>query len=261
MKHRRAGRRKPANARAWRLVRPLLRGDGMRLPDESRVPAGRLDPHEAGAAVAWQKLRRKFERNRALGPVALFEKSVRFARSTAASRYYLRAATSVGVGVRLVGPPPVIQRPAGTIRLGDDVSLVARVTAIFFAVLPGATLEIGDEAWLNDGVWFGCTERITIGRRALIGPGVRVFDNAYHDLYDRRRTPPGRPVTIGDDVWIAAGVTILPGVTVGRGAVLGAGALVQEDVAPFTVVAGNPARLVRTLDPARFVGPSLRGVG
>jgi acetyltransferase-like isoleucine patch superfamily enzyme len=206
----------------------------------------------------WHKLVRKVARNRGLGLGAFLGKSLRFVQATAASRFHLRDATSVGVGVRLTGLPPVIQRPAGTLLLGDDVSLVAWVTPIFFDVSPGATLAIGDQAWINDGVWFGCTERITIGQRALIGPGVRLFDNAYHDLNDRRRRPPGRPVTIADDVWIASGVTVLPGVTVGRGAVLGAGAVVQDDVAPFTVVAGNPARVVRTLDPERFVGPASR---
>lgn len=53
------------------------------------------------------------------------------------------------------------------------------------------------------------------------------------------------PVTIHDNVWIAANVVVLPGVTIGEGAVVGAGSVVSKDVAPGTLVAGNPARFIR----------------
>jgi maltose O-acetyltransferase len=205
--------------------------------------------------TVFQKLLRKVARNRELGWTEFLEKGARFARSAAASHFHLRAVASLGVGVRITGRPPVIERPAGTIVLGDDLNLEAPVTAIHFAVRAGAHLEIGACGWINDGAWFGCTERIIIGRRVLIGPGVRVFDNDYHDALDRYRMPPACPVTIGDDVWIATGATVLAGVTIGRGAIVGAGSVVRGEIAPFTVVAGNPARVVRTLDPERFVAP------
>ncbi len=57
-------------------------------------------------------------------------------------------------------------------------------------------------------------------------------------------------VTIGHDVWIGHGATVLPGVTVGNGAVIGAGAVVSRDVAPYTIVGGVPARLIRERFPA-----------
>jgi phosphonate metabolism protein (transferase hexapeptide repeat family) len=57
-------------------------------------------------------------------------------------------------------------------------------------------------------------------------------------------------VTIGHDVWIGHGATVLPGVTVGDGAVIGAGAVVSRDVAPYTIVGGVPARLIRERFPA-----------
>ncbi|WP_454288605.1 DapH/DapD/GlmU-related protein [Rhizobium arsenicireducens] len=63
-----------------------------------------------------------------------------------------------------------------------------------------------------------------------------------HDFFEWRRE---NRVTIGHDVWIGHGATVLPGVIVGNGAVIGAGAVVSKDVAPYTIVGGVPARLIR----------------
>ena len=54
-----------------------------------------------------------------------------------------------------------------------------------------------------------------------------------------------KPVVIGNDVWIGSRVTILPGVTIGDGAVIGASSVVTKDVEPYTVVAGNPAEIIK----------------
>ncbi|MCA1404267.1 acetyltransferase [Ensifer sp. IC3342] len=74
-----------------------------------------------------------------------------------------------------------------------------------------------------------------------------------HDLFAWRRQ---NRVTIGHDVWIGHGATILPGVTVGNGAVIGAGAVVSKDVAPYTIVGGVPAKLIRE----RFTAEIGRGM-
>ena len=59
---------------------------------------------------------------------------------------------------------------------------------------------------------------------------------------------PARPVRIGSDVWIGFDCCILPGVTIGNGSIVGARSVVCEDVEPYTIVAGNPARVVRRLN-------------
>ena len=66
--------------------------------------------------------------------------------------------------------------------------------------------------------------------------------------YVRDQLIKAAPVTVEDDVWLGTGSIILPGVTVGRGAIIAAGAIVTQDVEPYTIVAGSPAKAVRQLD-------------
>ena len=83
----------------------------------------------------------------------------------------------------------------------------------------------------------------------MIGPKTCIYAIGHPlDPAERRRgigLPD--PVTVGNDVWIGGGVTILPGVTIGDGSVIGAGSVVTHDVPPHTLVAGNPARIIREL--------------
>ena len=88
---------------------------------------------------------------------------------------------------------------------------------------------------------------ITIEDGAMIAANVQLISNN-HDLYDRRILL-CKPVHIGKNAWIGAGATILPGVTVGENAVVAAGAVVTKDVAPHTIVGGNPAKFIKEIPP------------
>ena len=115
----------------------------------------------------------------------------------------------------------------------------------------GKNTTLGDHVYLN----FLCTildnSEVRIGSHAMIGPGVQIY-TAAHPLRAADRNEGwevAKPVAIEDNVWIGGSAILLPGVTIGRSAVVGAGAVVTRSVPPDTVVAGNPARIIRRIEP------------
>ena len=92
--------------------------------------------------------------------------------------------------------------------------------------------------------------QVSIGNDVMMGPECLMYTtNHGMERLDmpmwRQNSSEPDPIVIGDDVWIGARVIILPGVNVGNGSVIGAGSVVAKDVEPYSVVAGNPARLIR----------------
>ena len=91
--------------------------------------------------------------------------------------------------------------------------------------------------------------KVRFGNHVFVGPGCG-FHTAQHPLNAERRNVGlewAHPITVGDNVWIGAGVQVLPGVTIGHDSVVGAGSVVMKDVEPYTVVAGNPAKVIRNV--------------
>jgi len=115
----------------------------------------------------------------------------------------------------------------------------------------GERISIGDHAHVGEfsSLWAGdTTGAIRIGHHALLGP--RVFLTASNYMFEPDRPVMDQPrveadVVIGDDAWLGAGVIVLAGVTVGSGCVVAAGAVVTRDLAPGSVAAGVPARVIR----------------
>ena len=107
-------------------------------------------------------------------------------------------------------------------------------------------VSIGRNVVVMPGCLMMAAGGITIDDRAMIAANVQLISNN-HDLYERHIIT-CRPVHIGKNAWIGAGATVLPGVTVGDNAVVGAASVVTRDVAPDTIVAGNPARFVRRIE-------------
>ena len=152
------------------------------------------------------------------------------------------------------------EQPAG-VRIGRGASVYL---GTMFDVGPRGRISIGEFALVN-GARLTCDAAIDIGDYALISWNVLIMDS-YRLPFDpnQRRCAlqaashrsirrlagdvPARPVRIGRNAWIGFDVCILPGVTIGEGSVVGARSVVTEDVPPYCVVAGNPARLIRRLE-------------
>jgi putative colanic acid biosynthesis acetyltransferase WcaF len=105
-------------------------------------------------------------------------------------------------------------------------------------------LEMGDYACLGPRVDCYCVDRIFVGPHATVSQYAHLCA-AGHDIRDPRMRLITAPIRIGAGAWICAGAFVNMGVTVGDGGVVGAHAVALRDVAPWTVVAGNPARVVK----------------
>lgn len=104
-------------------------------------------------------------------------------------------------------------------------------------------LQTGEHVVLGSNVELYNKGMVTIGNNVVISRDV-FFCTASHDITSPTMDLVVRPIVIGDNVWIAAKSMILPGVTIGKGAVVGAGTVVAKDVPPWSIVVGNPARVV-----------------
>jgi acetyltransferase-like isoleucine patch superfamily enzyme/glycosyltransferase involved in cell wall biosynthesis len=161
---------------------------------------------------------------------------------------------AVGEGFQMEQLPYIAGR--GRIAIGSRVRLSGKSNFGFSNRLgQDPSIDIGDGTFVGHDCSFGVAEAVRIGKNCLLAGGVSVrdFDGHPTDAHERRAhrpTPPEaiRPVVIGDDVWIGAGAIILKGVTIGERSIVGAGAVVTRDVPADSVVAGNPAQIVRRLD-------------
>ena len=124
------------------------------------------------------------------------------------------------------------------------------VRAPVISVAHAAGISIGRNVFINGGALFMARGGITIEDNVQIAANVQLISNN-HDVYDRSILL-CKPVLIREGAWIGAGATILPGVCIGRHAVVGAASVVTKDVPDYGVVVGNPAKVIKLLDPARF---------
>ena len=127
----------------------------------------------------------------------------------------------------------------------------SRVGTPLTAVRPHM-VKIGRNVVVMPGCLMMSAGGITIDDGAMIAANVQLISNN-HDLYERQVIT-CKPVHIGKNAWIGAGATILPGVTVGENAVVGAASVVTKDVAPDSIVAGNPAKLIKVIPPQTKCG-------
>lgn len=153
-----------------------------------------------------------------------------------------------------------ISDSSDSIKIGSN-SVISGVLLVF---PHGGMIRIGSWCYVGEQtrIWSGTA--ITIGDRVMIAHGVNLFDNDTHPIsaserhaHFRQIATEGhpknfrlndRPINIEDDAWIGANCTLLKGITVGQRAIVGAGSVVTKDVPADTIVAGNPAKIIRKLN-------------
>ena len=158
---------------------------------------------------------------------------------------------------------PIIQRYRGSQILIDDYvemrswkssnPIIPYHPVVLATRTSKAVIKIGKNVGLASPILVAA-EYIDIGDRVNIGANVTITDFDFHPVSSEERAEnvtDGKhaPVTIGDDVFIGMSSIILKGVHIGQGAVIGAGSVVTRDIAPYAIVAGNPASVVRHLSP------------
>lgn len=119
--------------------------------------------------------------------------------------------------------------------------------AVKIECLHDAIFEIGDKTYINHDSEIRCREHISVGNNVSIAYNVLIQDSDYHTMYDENGNakPQTSPIVIEDDVWIGANTIILKGVTLGRGCVVAAGSVVTKSIPAYSLVAGNPARVIK----------------
>lgn len=111
----------------------------------------------------------------------------------------------------------------------------------------GKNIRIGKNVFINFGCTFMDRGGITIGDNAFIAPHVSLITENHGLPADKRKLLISKPIVIGNNVWIGANATVLQGITIGDNAVIGADSVVTKDVPENSVVAGNPARIIKSL--------------
>jgi acetyltransferase-like isoleucine patch superfamily enzyme len=158
--------------------------------------------------------------------------------------------------------------PNPAVTIGRD----SMVGCSFVFESTGGEIRIGERCYIGGGTSLISRTGITIGDDVWIAWGCSIYDHDSHSIAWRDRREDlfqqivdyrnsgnyvlnkdwsrvkSKPIIIGDKVWIGFDSVILKGVTIGEGAIIGARAVVSRNVDPWTVVAGNPARVVRSLD-------------
>lgn len=186
--------------------------------------------------------------------IRLVRRLLRRVQSAVLSR---RRGFHFGSGLSVYGWPILRCAKGAEVRTGRNLVMISESVfsavgvsrpCLLNAIEPGAKILIGDDVGMS-GTSICSAVSVTIGDRVMLGADVVVTDTDFHplDVIPRRYVRQGirtAPVVIEDDVFVGMRSMVLKGVRIGRGSVVAAGTIVTSEVPPFTIVAGQPARVV-----------------
>ena len=198
------------------------------------------------AIQAWDRARL---RSRARAHPGLFidpeaSPSLAVARFNVAPDAELHIAAGV-VTERIPGRLSFVLHPGSRVFVGEGTWLGVEMGNTTLVAHPGGTLVVGPECFVN-GAHLSASLEVTMGRRAWVGTGCRIYDSDQHDL-DAERPQQSAPVRIGDHAWVASDVTVMKGVTLGSHTIVGARSLVTRDVPDHSLAFGFPAEVRGTV--------------
>jgi acetyltransferase-like isoleucine patch superfamily enzyme len=154
-----------------------------------------------------------------------------------------------------------LRRDNSCIVIGEGTHIRGELVTFAF----GGQIHIGSNTYIGEGSIIRSAEKISIGDNVLISHNCNIIDTDSHEMNYLERASGFKnivtkghskeqgsilckPIHIADYAWISYNVSILKGVTIGRGAIVGAGSIVTKDVPEFTIVAGNPAKIIRKVE-------------
>ena len=140
----------------------------------------------------------------------------------------------------------------GRLEVGEHALLEP---GVWLTAQPPGRIRIGAGTFLNLGVQVAAVELVEIGAHCMLANGCFVTDGN-HRFDDPEKPVPWQgftskgPTRLGDNVWCGANVVVTSGVTIGERSVIGANSVVTADLPPYSIAAGAPAKVLRTIDPA-----------
>ncbi|MEA2101528.1 MAG: acyltransferase [Thermodesulfobacteriota bacterium] len=142
----------------------------------------------------------------------------------------------------------------GPVSIGDCVNIITtpehRVRLTIWSENEGR-INIGNYCLICPGVRISSAKDIRIGDSCMLAANAYITDSDWHDIYDRVSSGRPSPVSIGNNVWIGDSVIVCKGVSIGDNVIIGAGSVVIKDIPENCIAAGNPAVIVKKLDPDR----------
>ena len=159
-----------------------------------------------------------------------------------------------------LGKAPIIIRPwhvevfGSPVVIGDYVSIIAAADnrvrlSVWSDKQVNGRIRIGDYALLCPGARISSASEINIGDNCMIASSAYITDSDWHDVYNRIAFGKTDPIDIANNVWIGDSAIVCKGVSIGENSIVGAGAVVVNSIPSNCIAAGNPAQVVKHLDP------------